>query len=59
MVFTLQTKHGILFCIYLGINPVNMFDDDFLDDDYNSMEDLLARFEEVKKGESSSIMEEE
>ncbi len=38
---------------------MSMFDDDFLDDDYNSMEDLLLRFEQIKKGEGGSLMDEE
>src|SRR4051812_10266451 len=36
-----------------------MFDDDFQDEEWSSMDDLLQRYEEVKKGESASIMEEE
>ena len=36
-----------------------MFDDDFLDDEERSMEELLARYEEVKQGEAVNIMEEE
>ncbi|MBL7717756.1 MAG: tetratricopeptide repeat protein [Flavipsychrobacter sp.] len=36
-----------------------MFDDDFLDDDFNSMDDLLQRFEEIKKGEGSGMLDEE
>jgi tetratricopeptide (TPR) repeat protein len=38
---------------------MSMFDDDFLDEDYNSMEDLLRRFDEIKKGEGGSMMDEE
>lgn len=34
-------------------------DDDYLDDDLNSMDDLLKRYEEVKNGEAASIMDEE
>ncbi len=34
-------------------------DDDFLDDEWNSLEDLLKRYELVKAGEAASIMEEE
>jgi tetratricopeptide (TPR) repeat protein len=38
---------------------MDMFDDDFLDDEYNSMEDLLGRFEQIKKGEGGSLLDEE
>lgn len=34
-------------------------DDDFLDDEFDSLDDLLQRYDLVKKGESVSIMEEE
>ncbi|OSZ82619.1 hypothetical protein CAP35_04960 [Chitinophagaceae bacterium IBVUCB1] len=34
-------------------------DDDFLDEDWGSLDELLQRYEQVKKGESSSIMDEE
>ncbi len=34
-------------------------DDDFLDDDFDSLEHLLERYEAVKKGDSVSIMAEE
>lgn len=34
-------------------------DDDYLDDEWNSMDELLRRYEEVKNGEAASIMEEE
>lgn len=36
-----------------------MMDDDFLDDDYDSMEDLLRRYEQVKHGEAAGMMDEE
>ena len=36
-----------------------MFDDDFQDEDWDSMDDILQRYEQVKKGESSGIMDEE
>jgi tetratricopeptide (TPR) repeat protein len=36
-----------------------MYEDDFLDDEYDSMEDLLAQYEQVKRGEASAMMEEE
>lgn len=36
-----------------------MFDDDYLDDEFNSMDELLQRYEEVKKGESGNIMDED
>jgi tetratricopeptide (TPR) repeat protein len=36
-----------------------MFDDDFNDDDWGPIDETLARYEEVKKGESTSILEEE
>jgi tetratricopeptide (TPR) repeat protein len=37
-----------------------MFDDDYNDDDdFGSIEDILAKYEEVKKGDSVSILDEE
>lgn len=36
-----------------------MFDDDFDDDDLSSTEDLLRRYEQVKSGESTSILDED
>lgn len=36
-----------------------MFEDDFLDDEFNEMGDLLRRYEEVKNGEATHIMQEE
>src|SRR6476469_8583101 len=36
-----------------------MYDDDFLDDDYDSMDDLLAQYELVKRGEATGMMDEE
>ncbi len=33
--------------------------DDFMDDEWNSLDDLLKRYEDVKNGESASIMDEE
>jgi tetratricopeptide (TPR) repeat protein len=36
-----------------------MFDDDFQEDDWDSVDDLLARYEKVKNGESERMMEEE
>ena len=36
-----------------------MFDDDYNDDDWDSIEDILSKYEEVKKGDSISILEEE
>lgn len=33
--------------------------DDFMDDDWNSLDDLLRRYEDVKNGESAGIMDEE
>jgi tetratricopeptide (TPR) repeat protein len=34
-------------------------DDDFLDDEYDAMDNLLARYEQVKRGEASGMMDEE
>src|SRR5438128_1402654 len=34
-------------------------DDDFLENDRNSLDELIERYENVKKGESTSILEEE
>lgn len=34
-------------------------DDDYLDDEWNSLDSLLSRYEEVKKGEATGMMEEE
>jgi len=36
-----------------------MFDDDYLEDESRSLEELLQRYEEVKQGNSVSIMDEE
>lgn len=36
-----------------------MFDDDYLDEDWSSMDDLLRRYEEVKNGEAANILDEE
>lgn len=36
-----------------------MFDDDFLDDEWNSLDELLQRYEEVKNGDAVNILEEE
>src|ERR1700753_3025594 len=36
-----------------------MFDDDFFDEDGGSMEDLLSRYEQVKRGESGRMMDED
>ena len=34
-------------------------DDDFLDDEMDSLDELLQRYEQVKKGESSTILDED
>lgn len=34
-------------------------DDDFLDDEHDAMDDLLVRYEQVKRGEASGMMNEE
>src|ERR1700749_753202 len=36
-----------------------MFDDDFLNDEWDSMDELLQRYESVKRGESVGMIEEE
>lgn len=36
-----------------------MFDDDFLDDEFDSMDELLQRYESVKRGESVGMIEED
>src|ERR1035437_3681993 len=36
-----------------------MFDDDFNDDEWGPIDETLQRYEEVKKGESTSILDEE
>ena len=36
-----------------------MFDDDYLDEEWDSMDDLLKRYEQVKQGEASGMMDEE
>jgi len=36
-----------------------MFDDDYLDDEWSSLDELLQRYEQVKNGEASGLMEEE
>ncbi len=36
-----------------------MFNDDYLDDDWDSMDELLQRYDQVKRGVAEAIMEEE
>src|ERR1051325_5249550 len=36
-----------------------MFDDDYLDDDFDSIDEMLRQYEQVKKGESPGMMDEE
>jgi len=36
-----------------------MYDDDFMDEDYDSMDDLLRQYELVKRGDSPGMMDEE
>src|ERR1700744_5458981 len=36
-----------------------MFDDDFNDEEFGPLEEILARYEQVKKGESTSILDED
>lgn len=48
-----------MFSLTLNTNTCNMMDDDFLDDDFDSMDELLARYEVVKRGEAAGMMEEE
>ena len=36
-----------------------MFDDDYNEDDWGSIEEILSKYEEVKKGDSISILDEE
>lgn len=36
-----------------------MFDDDYNDEDWESIEDILVKYEEIKKGNSVSILDEE
>jgi tetratricopeptide (TPR) repeat protein len=36
-----------------------MYDDDFMDDEYDSMDDLLRQYEQVKRGEATGMMDEE
>lgn len=36
-----------------------MFDDDYLDEEWSSLEDILKRYEEVKNGEAGGIMDED
>lgn len=36
-----------------------MYDDDFMDDEFDEMDDLLGRYEQVKRGESAGMMDEE
>ena len=36
-----------------------MFDDDFNDEEWGSLDETLAKYEEVKRGESTSILDEE
>jgi len=36
-----------------------MYDDDFMDDEFDSMDELLRQYESVKRGESTGMMDEE
>ncbi len=36
-----------------------MFDDDYLDDEWSSLDELLSRYDQVKHGEATNMMEEE
>jgi len=36
-----------------------MFNDDYLDDDWGSLDELLQRYEQIRKGEAAGMMEEE
>ena len=36
-----------------------MFDDDHLDEEWSSMDDLLKRYEQIKTGEAAGMMDEE
>jgi len=36
-----------------------MYDDDYFDDDWGSLEDLLRRYEDVKNGEATGILDED
>lgn len=36
-----------------------MFDDEFMDEEWQSMDDLLQRYEQVKRGEGAGMMDEE
>ena len=36
-----------------------MFDDDFNDDEWGPLDETLSKYEEVKRGESVSILDEE
>jgi tetratricopeptide (TPR) repeat protein len=47
--------------IIFEVNGKHMFedDDDYMDDDLNSLDELLQRYELVKQGEAAGIMEEE
>src|SRR5580698_8125264 len=53
----LYTRHGI-FCNF-DTNLVHMFYDDFNDEEWGPLDETLRRYEEVKKGESVSILDEE
>src|SRR5690606_861307 len=36
-----------------------MFDDDYFDDEWSSLDDLLRQYERIKKGEPANLMDEE
>lgn len=36
-----------------------MFDDDYFDEEWSSMDELLQRYEQIKKGEAATMMDEE
>lgn len=49
----------LIILINFDVNDVLMFDDDFNDEEWGPLDETLRKYEEVKKGESTSILDEE
>lgn len=47
------------FSVHLRIAQAPMYNDDFFDDDFRDMEDLLSNFYRIKRGESHGLLSEE
>ena len=49
----------LIIFVNFDINHVCMFDDDFNEDEWGPLEETLRKYEEVKSGEATSILDEE